>query len=92
MSEKVRAHIFVSGRVQGVFFRQGTDKKAKELGIFGWVQNLADDRVEAIFEGDKDKVEEMINWAKRGPIFARVDNLAVDWENYTGEFKVFDKR
>jgi acylphosphatase len=92
MSEKSRAHIFVSGKVQGVFFRQGTDKKAKELGIFGWVQNLPDGRVEIVLEGDKDKVEEMVKWAKRGPYFARVKTFVVDLENYINEFKTFDKR
>ena len=92
MTEKLRAHIFVSGRVQGVFFRQGTDKKAKELEVFGWVRNLPDDRVEAIFEGDKDRVEKMVKWARRGPRFAKVENLIAGWENYTGEFKTFEKR
>ena len=53
MNEKVRAHLVVSGRVQGVFFRAETQEKANELGVSGWVKNLAEDRVEAVFEGEK---------------------------------------
>ena len=92
MSEKLRAHIFVSGRVQRVFFRQATKEKADEFSIFGWVRNLPDDRVEAVFEGDKDGVEEMVKWARRGPRFAKVENLIATLENYTGEFKTFETR
>jgi len=86
----VRAHIFVSGRVQGVFFRDSTKRKAKKLGIKGWVKNLPDGRVEAVFEGKKDKVEQIINWAKRGPIFAKVSNLDLEWQEYKGEFSDFE--
>jgi acylphosphatase len=92
MPERVRAHIFVSGKVQGVFFRQGTDKKAKELGIFGWVKNLPDGRVEIALEGDRDKLEKMVKWARRGPYFAKVKNFVIDWENYASEFKTFEKK
>ena len=91
-AEKLRAHIFVSGKVQRVFFRQATREKAHELGIFGWVRNLPDGRVDGIFEGDKDNVEKMIEWAKLGPRFAKVENLIADLENYTGEFKIFETR
>lgn len=87
--ERVRAHIFVSGRVQGVLFRDGTQRQAKRLGVKGWVRNLADGRVEAVFEGEKDKVEQVVNWAKKGPILARVDDLRVEWQEYTGEFNDF---
>jgi acylphosphatase len=86
----VRAHIFVSGRVQGVFFRDSTKRKAKKLGIKGWVKNLPDGRVEAVFEGKKDRVEQIINWAKRGPIFAKVNNLDLEWQKYKGEFSDFE--
>jgi acylphosphatase len=89
MEEKVRAHIFVSGHVQGVFFREKTRRVAEELGIFGWVKNLSDGRVEAIFEGEKDKVEKMISWAGKGPPFSKVSSLDVGWEDYKGEFKGF---
>jgi len=89
MSQKARAHIFISGRVQGVFFRQNTRKKARELGISGWVKNLPDGRVEAVFEGPKEKVEEMIEWARQGSIIAQVDGIEVFWEEYKGEFNDF---
>jgi len=59
MNEKVRAHVIVSGRVQGVFFRAETKEKAKELGVFGWVKNLSEGRVEAVFEGERATVEEI---------------------------------
>jgi len=58
MNEKVRAHLVISGRVQGVFFRAETQKKAKELGLFSWVKNLSEGRVEAVFEGERAKVEQ----------------------------------
>lgn len=89
MSQKARAHIFVSGRVQGVFFRQNTRKKARELGISGWVKNLSDGRVEALMEGEKDKVENLIEWLRKGPIIARVDGIEVFWEEHKGEFNDF---
>jgi len=92
MDQKVRAHIFVSGRVQGVFFRHYTKKKAQELGVFGWVRNLEDDRVEAVFEGEKEKVEEMIAWSKRGPFLAKVNGIDIKWQEYQGEFENFEIR
>ena len=90
MTDEARVHIFVSGRVQGVFFRENTRKRAKKLGITGWVRNLPDGRLEAIFEGDKDKVEELINWTKRGPMFAKVNGLETVLEEYQGEFDNFE--
>lgn len=92
MNEKVRAHIFVSGRVQGIFFRDNTRKRAEELGVYGWVRNLPDGRVEAVFEGEKEKVEQMIEWSKRGPPFANVDGVDVEWKEYKGEFEDFEIR
>jgi len=92
MNEKVRAHLFVSGRVQGVFFRAETQEKAKDLGVFGWVKNLSEDRVEAVFEGERAKVEEMIKWAKKGPPGAIVNDLNVVWEEYQAEFNSFEIR
>lgn len=85
----VRVHIFVSGRVQGVFFRDNTKRKAEELGIFGWVKNLPDDKVEAIFEGERGKVEEIIEWTKKGPSMAQVAGVEVEWQEYKGEFNDF---
>ena len=90
--EKARAHIFVSGRVQGVFFRENAKKKAGKLAVSGWIKNLRDSRVEAVFEGIKPYVEEMVNWARQGPIWAKVDDFSLVWEDYQGEFKVFEIR
>ena len=92
MDEKVRAHIVVSGRVQGVFFRFATREKAKELGVSGWVKNSAEGQVEAVFEGEKAKVEQMVKWAKSGPPGAIVNNLNLSWEEYRGEFSNFEIR
>ena len=90
MSDKTRFHIFVSGRVQGVFFRENTRRKAKKLGIKGWVQNLPDGRVEAVLEGEKEKLDELIAWAKAGPMFARVDGVEILSEDYQEEFDNFE--
>ena len=92
MNEKVRAHIVVSGRVQGIFFRAETQEKAKDLGVTGWVKNLSEDRVEAVFEGERAKVEQMIEWAKKGPSGAIVNDLDLSWEEYQGEFSNFEIR
>jgi len=92
MNEKVRVHIVVSGRVQGVFYRSETQEKAKDLGVFGWVKNLSEGRVEAVFEGERDKVEQMVEWAKKGPSGAIVNDLNVVWEEYQGEFSNFEIR
>ena len=90
MEGKARVHIFVSGRVQGVFFRENTRKRAKKLGIKGWVRNLPDGRVEAVFEGEKSKVKELINRTKKGSLIARVDELKVILEEYKEEFDNFE--
>ncbi len=86
---KVRAHVYVSGRVQGVFFRTHTKEWADELGIKGWVRNLPDGRVEAVLEGEEEDVKEMIELMRKGPPLAKVDNIEVYWEPYKGEFKDF---
>jgi len=92
MTEKVRAHVFVLGKVQGVFFRENTKKKADNLGVLGWVKNLSDSRVEAVFEGEKDKVEKMVEWSKRGPFWSKVKDCQVSWEEHQGEFDKFEIR
>ena len=74
------AHVWISGIVQGVWFRDHTEKMAKHAGSTGWVRNLSDGRVEAVFEGPKEIVEEMIEWCKKGSPNAKVDNVAVIWE------------
>lgn len=92
MDKKIRAHIFVSGKVQGVWFREKTKKKAEKLEVTGWVKNLLDSRVEAVFEGDRNRVEEMVNWARKGPIWAKIEALDVVWEDYQAEFEGFEIR
>jgi len=87
---KVRARVYVSGRVQGVFFRNEIANLAERLGVAGWVRNLSDGRVEALFEGEKEKIEEEVEFCKRGPPGASVQNLQVKWEDYTGEFREFN--
>lgn len=87
-----RAHVYVSGLVQGVFFRHETRRLAQALGVGGWVRNLPDGRVEAVFEGEKVLVEKMIDFCRRGPPGARVTGVRVEWEEYRGEFKGFTIR
>lgn len=88
----VRVHVYISGKVQGVFFREYTRKRAQSLGIKGWVRNLRDGRVEAIFEGEKEKVEEMISWCHEGSPYSEVEKVEVKWEEYRGEFNDFEIR
>jgi acylphosphatase len=89
---KARAHVYVSGDVQGVFFRVRTAETANRLGLSGWIRNLYDGRVEAIFEGEEDKVEEAIEFCRRGPPSAQVTNLDVKREEWTGQFQRFTIR
>lgn len=86
---KARAHVYVRGLVQGVFFRHETRKRAERLGVGGWVRNLPDGRVEAVFEGEQDSVEKMLEFCKSGPSGAEVDGIEVHWEQWKGEFQDF---
>jgi acylphosphatase len=86
---KARAHILVSGRVQGVFFRDHTQKWASSLNLTGWVKNIRSGQVEALAEGDKEKIEELISRLNEGPPLALVEKVDVNWEEYKGEFKDF---
>jgi len=86
---RVRAHVYVSGRVQGVFFRNETQDEAIRQGVTGWVRNLPDGRVEAVFEGEKDKVERLVEFCRLGPHGARITHIEVSQEGYTGEFRDF---
>lgn len=89
---KVRAHVHVSGYVQGVFFRYATRRIASSRGVLGWVRNLRDGRVEAVFEGEKKDVEAMVDFCHGGPPGAVVKRVEVLWEEPTGEFKSFQVR
>jgi acylphosphatase len=72
--------VIVKGRVQGVFFRAETARRARSLGLAGWVRNNPDGTVEAVFEGDRERVESMVEWSGRGPALAEVDGVEVEWE------------
>jgi acylphosphatase len=88
----VRAHVLVSGRVQGIFFRSETSYEAKKRGVKGWIRNLEDGRVEAIFEGEEKRVKELIEFCRHGPPGAKVTNVDATWENYKSEFRNFEIR
>jgi len=87
---KVRAHVFVSGIVQGVFFREKTKQQAESLGVNGWVRNLPDGRVEAVFGGEEQAVKALVKYCNHGPSHARVTNIDALWEPYRGEFSRFE--
>jgi len=82
---RVRAHVFISGRVQGVFFRESTKNNAEKLGVSGWVRNLSDGRVEAVFEGEERDVKRMLEWCRTGPKLAKVEKADIIWEAPKGE-------
>ena len=87
---KTRVHVFVNGRVQGVFFRQKTKQQAERLNVTGWVRNLPDGRVEAVFEGDEIAVKALEEYCHHGPSSAIVTNVDSIWEIYGGEFSDFE--
>jgi len=87
-----KAHLFIEGRVQGVFYRAFTRNLASKLGINGWVRNLYDGRVEALFEGTREIIEQAIQECWRGPSGSSVANIDVQWEKSSGEYKGFEIR
>ena len=89
---KTRAHVFVSGIVQGVLFRQKTLEFARSINVDGWVRNLTDGRVEAVFEGEEEAVAELVEFCRHGPPRAMVTGVDVSWEPYSGEFRNFRTR
>jgi acylphosphatase len=92
-NQKVRAHIWVKGRVQGVGFRAHVEYSARKIGgLTGWVRNVGYDTVEAIAEGERENVERLIEATKQGPRASRVDESKVEWEEPTGEFDRFGMR
>jgi acylphosphatase len=92
LNELTRAHVYISGRVQGVFYRAKTQEVAMYYGLTGWVKNCFDGRVEAVFEGARLNVESVIKWCNQGPPAAQVDEVDVKWENASGEFNTFSIR
>lgn len=87
--KRKRAHVWISGRVQGVFFRAFTRDMATQLGVTGWARNLRDGRVEAVFEGNTDTIERMLQWCHQGSPMSRVDSVDVQEEEYAGDFESF---
>jgi acylphosphatase len=90
--ENARAHLFIDGRVQGVFYRAFTREIAHSLGLDGWARNLRDGRVEALFEGEKAAIQTAIQACYAGPAGAKVTKIDVQWETYTGDEKGFSVR
>ena len=84
-----RAHVYVTGYVQGVFFRHSMAKRARDLGVSGWVRNLGDGRVEAVIEGEESDVGAIVDWCHSGPPHATVERVEVSWGPATREFSVF---
>jgi acylphosphatase len=85
-----RVHVYISGRVQGVFFRAETQRTAKSFNLTGWVRNMADGSVEALFEGEDTNVDKMLDWCHIGPPAAKVEEVLIQEELYTGEFRDFN--
>ncbi|MBI2116113.1 MAG: acylphosphatase [candidate division NC10 bacterium] len=83
--DRVRAHVWVSGRVQGVCFRAYAEDEAAFRKVAGWIRNAPDGRVEAVFEGDRPSVEALIQWCHRGSPASRVTGVEVAWETPRGE-------
>lgn len=88
----VRAHLYVSGIVQGVGYRWSCRREGQGIGVTGWVRNLDDGRVEAVVQGTKEQVEQLIKWCYRGPSEARVSDIAVTYEDGLEDFKDFGIR
>jgi acylphosphatase len=91
-SDRERAHVYVSGQVQGVFFRDATRERAEQLGLKGWVKNLPDGRVEALFEGPSGKVREMIRWCEQGPSHAAVEEVETEFDAAQEDLAGFEVR
>ena len=90
--KKVRVHLLISGRVQGVAFRYYAQDTAQGLGVEGWVRNCWDGKVEIIVEGEEEKVKKLISWCYQGPGSAIVEKVGIEWEKYIGEFNSFGIR
>jgi len=89
MSNLVRAHAIITGRVQGVCFRMETCRAVEHLKVSGWVRNKCDGSVEAVFEGEQEDVKAALNWCQQGPPISRVDDVNVSWQDHIGDFSGF---
>ena len=90
--DRERARVYVSGKVQGVFFRDATREKAEQLGLAGWVRNIPDGRVELLLDGPSEKVREMVRWCKEGPSHADVEDVDTEFEASAGDLEGFEVR
>jgi len=88
----IRAHLSVSGRVQGVFYRKHVQERARNLHLVGWARNAIDGRVEIVVEGKKEQVEQFLKECKEGSTLAQVQDIEVEYEKYAGEFDDFEVR
>lgn len=86
----MQAHVYISGFVQGVGYRQFVKSKAHELGLTGWAKNLPDGRVEAVFQGKRAKIEQMILLCRKGPMLSEVEDIVVEWEESIQEYQTFE--
>ena len=84
------AHILISGFVQGVGYRQFVKRKAREFGLTGFVRNLPDGKVEAIFQGSKENIEKMIVFCKKGPFLSEIKEVQAAWEESKESFETFE--
>ena len=89
---KSNLHVIISGRVQGVWFRASTKQQAEKLGLTGWVRNISSGQVEAVFEGESDKLDEMIKWCHKGPSLSKVENVEIKKQTPTDAFDDFSIR
>lgn len=87
---KRRIHVIITGRVQGVYFRESTRRQAIACGIAGWICNTSDGKVEAIFEGNNDSIDQILAYVHQGPAQACVVDVSVSEEQYNGEFEAFN--
>jgi len=91
-NECTRVHVWVAGRVQGVGFRAFVQQTAMMIGVTGWVRNVGTGSVEAVAEGEKERVERFLQAVKRGPRMSFVDDAREEWEPATGEYATFEVR
>lgn len=85
-----RAHVYVSGGVQGVMFRDSARQEARQFGLDGWIKNLPDGRVEAVFEGPSEDVRRMVRWCEEGPPHANVEDVEAEFEDARGDLRGFE--
>jgi acylphosphatase len=89
VEENARVHLLIEGRVQGVFFRASAQAEASRLGLTGWVRNRLHGAVEIVAEGERKKLDDWIAWCRHGPRGAEVENVRIEWEEFSGEFSAF---